>query len=65
MSTPALKAQVDALCDGALLRLKGVVALEDGQHHAVQWASGDTDIALTPYAGSLPPLGLTCIKGNR
>lgn len=64
LSATALQTQVDALRDGALLRLKGVVALEDGQLYTVQWACGDTDIALAPFAGHPPVLGITCINGS-
>jgi G3E family GTPase len=64
LSLRALRAQIDALRDGALLRLKGVVALNDGQFYTVQWAVGDLDIALAAFDGQAPALGLTCISNG-
>lgn len=61
LSAPALRAQIDALRKDSLLRLKGVVALDDGQRYTVQWAAGDPDITLEVFAGPAPALGLTCI----
>ncbi|MDP3700320.1 MAG: GTP-binding protein [Hylemonella sp.] len=60
-----LKARFDALHDDALLRLKGVVALDDGQLYTVQWAVGDPDLTLEAFAGRAPALGLTCISSGR
>lgn len=62
LSAQALRAQIATLRDDTLLRLKGVVALDDGRRYAVQWAPGDADITLEVFAGQAPALGLTCIR---
>lgn len=59
LTLAALNAQVDALQGDTLLRLKGVIRLDDGALRDVQWSVGDRDIA--PFAGDVPRLGLTCI----
>lgn len=64
LSASALQAQTDALRDGTLLRLKGVVRREDGQLCSVQWTVGDQAITLTPFDGTPPALGLTCIQAE-
>lgn len=48
---------------GELLRLKGVVRIDDGTLHEVQWSAGDPQAAVTvlPPSFANPPLGLTCI----
>lgn len=57
-----LETQVQRLRDPGLLRLKGVVRLDDGRLHTVQWAPGDDEASLAPFEGTAPPLGLTCIR---
>lgn len=47
--------------DPRLLRLKGVVRLDDDRLYTVQWSPGDGDAVLTTFEGARPPLGLTCI----
>ncbi len=64
LSAQALQAQIAALRDEALLRLKGVIELDDGQRYTVQWAVGDPDVTLEAFAGQAPALGLTCIRGR-
>jgi G3E family GTPase len=64
LSAPALRAQIEALRDDRLLRIKGVVALDDGQRYTVQWAVGDPDVTLAAFAGQAPALGLTCIRSG-
>jgi G3E family GTPase len=61
MSRAALQERVGALRDDTLLRLKGVVRLDDGVLHAVQWSPGDARASVTPFDGEPPPLGLTRI----
>ncbi len=61
LSLSELRARVEALRHGTLLRLKGVVELDDGRLHEVQWACGDPDFSHAPFAGTAPALGLTCI----
>lgn len=62
LTLAALNAQVDALQGDTLLRLKGVIRLDDGALRDVQWSVGDRDIAVAPFAGDVPRLGLTCIR---
>ncbi|WP_137918760.1 GTP-binding protein [Hydrogenophaga sp. 2FB] len=57
-----LHAQTNALHGDALLRLKGVIRLDDGDLRDVQWSVGDLDLAVAPFAGNVPRLGLTCIR---
>lgn len=57
-----LHAQVQSLRAPDLLRLKGVVRLDDGHLLSVQWAPGDPAPTWAPFTGSPPPLGLTCIR---
>jgi G3E family GTPase len=44
-----------------LLRMKGVVQAEDGLPVAVQWAAGDAEATLAPFAGTPARAGLTLI----
>lgn len=62
LTLAALHTQVDALHGDTLLRLKGVIRLDDGALCDVQWAVGDPSIAVAPFAGDAPRLGLTCIR---
>lgn len=62
LTLAALHTQVDALHGNTLLRLKGVIRLDDGALRDVQWAVGDPSIAVAPFAGDAPRLGLTCIR---
>lgn len=57
-----LHAQTNALHGDALLRLKGVIRLDNGDLRDVQWAVGDLGLAVAPFAGDVPRLGLTCIR---
>lgn len=65
LARAALEALFDALDKGGLVRLKGVVRLDDGRLWALQWARGDGAAALSPFTGQSPPLGLTCIEHDR
>ncbi|QHE84577.1 CobW family GTP-binding protein [Hydrogenophaga sp. BPS33] len=62
LTLAALHTQVDALQGGSLLRLKGVIRLDDGALREVQWSMGDLGIAVLPFTGHAPKLGLTCIR---
>ncbi len=62
LSASALRARIDALREGRLLRLKGVVRREDGALYTVQWAVGDEAISYAPFEGTPPVLGITCIR---
>ncbi|GAB3501481.1 hypothetical protein GCM10027399_28860 [Curvibacter fontanus] len=64
LSVTALQARFNDLRGHGLLRLKGVVALESGTLHTVQWTLGDPDLTLAPFAGEAPALGLTCIRAH-
>ncbi|MBI2745745.1 MAG: GTP-binding protein [Burkholderiales bacterium] len=64
LASAALQARVADLRGPDLLRLKGVVALTGGALHTVQWALGDADLNLTPFVGTAPALGLTCIRAQ-
>ena len=44
-----------------LLRLKGVVIVDDGAHVAVQWAPGDDQPVMAPFSGTPPAPGLAVI----
>ncbi len=62
LTLAALRARVDALHGDSLQRLKGVIRMDDGALHQVQWSVGDLDLAVAPFAGEAPRLGLTCIR---
>lgn len=62
MTLAALHAQVDALQGDTLLRLKGVIRMDDGALRDVQWSVGDLAVVVAPFAGDVPRLGLTCIR---
>ncbi|PIT80588.1 GTP-binding protein [Limnohabitans sp. JirII-31] len=59
----ALQAQLTSLLSGDLVRLKGIVALKNGQMCAVQWSWLDTALTVTVHEG-VPPdqWGVTCIR---
>lgn len=62
LTRAALAGHLRALRDDErLLRLKGVVRLDDGGLHAVQWSAGDADAEVTAFEGDAPVLGLTRI----
>lgn len=63
VSLSFLQQQLAAMPTGSLLRVKGVVRLDDGTTQAVQWSLGDDSPSLTPFQGHAPALGLTCITG--
>ncbi|MDO9437667.1 GTP-binding protein [Hydrogenophaga sp.] len=65
LTLAALHARVDALHGGSLQRLKGVIRMDDGCLHQVQWSVGDTGVAVAPFAGEAPRLGLTCIRQRK
>lgn len=63
---PLSVAQLHRLIDGlgtGLLRVKGVVRLQDGSLQAIQWSPGDAAAQLEPFFGDPPQLGLTRIRG--
>jgi G3E family GTPase len=64
VSAAALHEVVRGMHQHQVLRIKGVVRLQDGSLQAVQWAPGDTALTLRPFAGDAPQLGLTCITAT-
>lgn len=61
LTAEALHERVDALRDSSTRRIKGVVRFKDGTLQTVQWALGDREVAVSPFQGQAPALGLTCI----
>lgn len=62
LSSEELQAQVQRLWGTGLLRLKGVVRLDDGRLLSVQWSSGDDEAVVAAFDGAPPVLGLTSIR---
>ena len=62
LTRAALAERLGTLRDDRLLRLKGVVRLDDGGLYGVQWSPGDAEAAVTAFDGEPPPLGLVRIS---
>ncbi len=62
LTLAALQDRVNALQGDRLQRLKGVIRMDDGALHHVQWSIGDRGVAVAPFTGDAPRLGLTCIR---